>query len=392
MARRNAKTLGLSNVTFAAGDLFDAVPKDSPRRRRRRHAPPAVRREGRAARAPGGDPALRARARPHRPQRRRARPGRTDDRRGPRLAPARRVAPDRGQPRSRPRRRDGPAPRRVRRRAEHGRQRVQGDARGRRALGAVTESGAVRVVALADHGGRRGACGTRTSHDTRIDGDAVTWLERRPEEDGRNVRRPGRPVERSVDVTPRRRRADARPRVRRGGVRGRRRRRVLLQRPTSGCTGRSSGASRSPITPEPPRERSLRYADMAVSPDGRLIACVRERHGESPSCRSTSSSSSERRLGRAVVVRRGLGLLASPAWSNDGSRSPGSVADAVDAVGRDGGPRRARRGPRDGREAARRRGRVAESLFHPVVPRGELHFISDRTDWWNLCRVDPTAS
>ncbi len=33
-----------------------------------------------------------------------------------------------------------------------------------------------------------------------------------------------------------------------------------------------------PITPEPPTPRSLRYADGDVSPDGRWIACVRERH------------------------------------------------------------------------------------------------------------------
>ena len=33
-----------------------------------------------------------------------------------------------------------------------------------------------------------------------------------------------------------------------------------------------------PITPEPPQPASLRYADGRVTPDGKLIVCVRERH------------------------------------------------------------------------------------------------------------------
>src|SRR5690349_21182189 len=39
----------------------------------------------------------------------------------------------------------------------------------------------------------------------------------------------------------------------------------------------SQGAPR-PITPEPPVAASLRYADGRVTPDGKTIVCVRERH------------------------------------------------------------------------------------------------------------------
>ncbi len=38
------------------------------------------------------------------------------------------------------------------------------------------------------------------------------------------------------------------------------------------------GSEPRPITPEPPAERSLRYADAVVTPDGNTIVCVRERH------------------------------------------------------------------------------------------------------------------
>ena len=34
----------------------------------------------------------------------------------------------------------------------------------------------------------------------------------------------------------------------------------------------------TPLTPEPPEPSSLRYADGDLTPDGRLLVCVRERH------------------------------------------------------------------------------------------------------------------
>src|SRR5206468_3784302 len=40
------------------------------------------------------------------------------------------------------------------------------------------------------------------------------------------------------------------------------------------------GAEPRAITPEPPAPGSLRYADGRLTPNGRLIICVRERHGE----------------------------------------------------------------------------------------------------------------
>jgi hypothetical protein len=38
------------------------------------------------------------------------------------------------------------------------------------------------------------------------------------------------------------------------------------------------GVSPKPITPDPPLAGSLRYADGRVTPDGKTILCVRERH------------------------------------------------------------------------------------------------------------------
>ena len=118
-------------------------------------------------------------------------------------------------------------------------------------------------------------------YETRIDGDAVTWLELRPEEDGRNVIVRADPWSAPVDVTPPG--IDVRTLVHEygGGAYTVAEGVVYFSRFDDQRLYRQElGGEPVAITPEPPRERSLRYADMAISPDGGRIACVRERHGD----------------------------------------------------------------------------------------------------------------
>jgi len=151
-----------------------------------------------------------------------------------------------------------------------------------------------------------------------------------------------------------------------------------------------------PITPEPPTPGAWRYADGVVSPDGRWIVCVRERHDLGP--------------GPAEVVNE---LVALPADGSDPPTTLWSDADFVAAPRLD--PRGDRlawlswdhpRMPWDGTDL-----HVAvASLDHPEGPRlsdarvvaggpdeslvqpdwtaaGDLLVVSDRSDWWNLHRV-----
>jgi dipeptidyl aminopeptidase/acylaminoacyl peptidase len=146
------------------------------------------------------------------------------------------------------------------------------------------------------------------------------------------------------------------------------------------------GAPR-PITPEPAATAALRYADGRLTPDGRTIVCVRESHEDGD------------------VVNE---LVAFPA---DGSASPSVLASGHDfysfpRVSPDGRalawtswdhPRM----PWDGTElwvaelspeAALDEPRLIaggseESIFQPEwSPDGMLHFVSDRSGWWNLYR------
>jgi dipeptidyl aminopeptidase/acylaminoacyl peptidase len=134
-----------------------------------------------------------------------------------------------------------------------------------------------------------------------------------------------------------------------------------------------------PITPEPPEPRSLRYADGIVV-DGTIV-CVRERHegeviNELVSLPADGSSKPE-------IIASGHDFFSSPAISPDGSQlaylswdHPNLPFIGTDLWLGDIGdePRHVAGGPE-------------ESIFQPQwSPDGVLHFVSDRSGWWNLYR------
>src|SRR5829696_778660 len=152
----------------------------------------------------------------------------------------------------------------------------------------------------------------------------------------------------------------------------------------------ATGGDARAITPEPPRPRSLRYADGIVA--GGTIVCVRERHedeivNELVSLPTDGSAEPE-------IIASGHDFFSSPAMSPDGSQlaylswdHPQLPFIGTDLwVGEIGG---------EPRHVA---GGLSESIFQPQwSPDGVLHFVSDRSGWWNLYReyngsVDAVAS
>jgi dipeptidyl aminopeptidase/acylaminoacyl peptidase len=151
-----------------------------------------------------------------------------------------------------------------------------------------------------------------------------------------------------------------------------------------------AGGDPVPITPDTGGRD--RYADGRITPDGRSLVCVRERHPEpdDPSgvvnelVMIPPDGSSEPR-----TIRSGRGFYSTPRIAPDGSRLswlewdlPWMPWDGCElVVGELAG---------DGSLSGVRR--VAglmgeESIFQPTwSPDGDLHFASDRTGWWNLYR------
>ncbi|HET9443317.1 MAG TPA: S9 family peptidase [Acidimicrobiales bacterium] len=233
-----------------------------------------------------------------------------------------------------------------------------------------------------------------------VDGGCVYWNESRPSEGGRQVvvrLAPGAPP---VDVVPPG--FSARTRVHEYGgqafaVHGgtvwfsnlsdQRVYRVGGAGGAGGDGGDGGEAEPEAVTAEPASPGALRYADPVVSPDGEWLVCIRERHpdGGGEPVNDVVVLPTAGGAEPAVLVE-GHDFFAAPRLSPDGTRlcwlawdHPDMPWDGTElwvapfAGGRLAGPARLVAGGR------------GESVSQPRwSPGGVLHFVSDRSGWWNL--------
>ena len=141
------------------------------------------------------------------------------------------------------------------------------------------------------------------------------------------------------------------------------------------------------ITPEPEIAAGDRYADFAFHGD--VVIAARERHNEDAEPTNTLVAFPADGSAAPKVIASGHDFFASPRVSRDGSRlawlawdHPNMPWDGtelwVGALDADGSVS----------EPERVAGGIDESIFQPEwSPDGELHFVSDRTGWWNLYRI-----
>ena len=156
------------------------------------------------------------------------------------------------------------------------------------------------------------------------------------------------------------------------------------------------GSAPVAITPAPPSPRSWRYADGRVTPDGRWIVCVRERHeGPDPAVDVHNElvvlpvdGSSEPR-----VVFSGTDFVAAPRISRDGRQLAWLAWDHPnmpwDSTQLWVGLLEDVAGMLHLRDERREAGAEGESLVQPEWGRhATLYVCSDRSDWWNVHRVE----
>jgi dipeptidyl aminopeptidase/acylaminoacyl peptidase len=145
------------------------------------------------------------------------------------------------------------------------------------------------------------------------------------------------------------------------------------------------GGEPMPLTPEPQAPRGSRYADPVISPDGQHVICVRETHANGTVVNDLVSVSLAPDAAISVLAA-GHDFYGSPRISPDGTRLcwvtwdlPEMPWDSTELWVADvapgltlGPPRRVAGGP-------------GESVTQPRwSPAGVLHFVSDRSGWWNL--------
>ena len=146
------------------------------------------------------------------------------------------------------------------------------------------------------------------------------------------------------------------------------------------------GSEPYPISAPPEGERSVRYADFDISPNGGTLFCVMESHPlDGGEVINSIASLSTDGVGALSVLLSGHDFYAAPRISPNGQRvawlqwdHPDMPWDAAELwVGT-----LCEEGVKDAKRIA---GGEGESIAQPEwSPDGVLHFVSDRTGWWNL--------
>ena len=224
-----------------------------------------------------------------------------------------------------------------------------------------------------------------------VDGSSVYWIESRPMDAGRSVivrRTADGAIE---DVSPAGFNARTRAHEYGGGAYAAHNGIVVSASFEDQRVYRLDGAEPVPITPEPELPAGDRYADFVFAGD-RLI-CVRERHHPDGEPTNELVSLPIDGSSEPVTLAGGHDFVSSPCVSPDGRRlawlawnHPNMPWDGTELWTADV----------DGALLANRQhvaGRRDESIFQPAFsPDGRLHFVSDRTGWWNLYRREPEGT
>jgi dipeptidyl aminopeptidase/acylaminoacyl peptidase len=241
--------------------------------------------------------------------------------------------------------------------------------------------------------------------DGRLVGDEVWWLETMSEQQGRSAVRRRDADGSPVDLLPAPWNARTRVHEYGGGswtpVRrpGRTAQSLVFTEFTDQRIYRLDPGSDQPVplTPEPPAESGLRYADLTPSAGGREVWCVRESHAPDGAVSRAIVAvpvDGTAALDPAAVrvLTAGSDFLAYPTASPDGRRlawiawnHPQMPWDGTELRVADLAP--------DGSYPDFRvvMGSTSESVLQPQwVDDDTLTAVSDRTGWWNLYRVDAT--
>ena len=218
-----------------------------------------------------------------------------------------------------------------------------------------------------------------------LDGEDVYWIEGRPAEKGRNVivRRSADGATEDVNPQP----FNARTLVNEygGGSFTVSNGEVFFSNFSDQRLVRvAAGSEPTAISPE----SKFRFADGFIDRQRNRMVCVREDHSEAGREAATTLVAVDLANGEQTILAEGSDFYSSPRLSADGNQLAwlawnhpnmpwdGSELWLADVLG-------------DGSLTNKRliAGGSAESIFQPEwSPGGELYFVSDRSNWWNLYR------
>ncbi len=219
-----------------------------------------------------------------------------------------------------------------------------------------------------------------------LDGDDTYWIEMRPSEGGRNVIVKRSPHGDLTDLTPASFNARTRAHEYGGGAFTVKQGTVYFSNDEDQrIYSQTSKTAPRPLTPE----KNYRYADAVVDVHRNRIICVREDHSDSNQEAVNSLISINLTDGDDYTqIAGGNDFYSSPCLSSDGKKlawltwnHPNMPWDGTELwvaeIAEDGTLTKQQKVAGSG----------SESIFQPQwSPEGVLHFVSDKTGWWNLYR------
>ncbi len=220
-----------------------------------------------------------------------------------------------------------------------------------------------------------------------LDGDDIYWIEARPQEKGRNVIVRRTPDGALTDVTPAPFNARTRVHEYGGGSFLVHRGEVFLSHFADQRLYRQAGQQAPQALTA---EAELRYADAIYDPTRQRLIGVREDHtvAGQEAVNTIVSIALTGEPGAQQVLTGGHSFYASPRLSPDGTQLAWICWDHP-RMPWDGTELWVADVQADGSLGQQRliAGGAEESVFQPEwSPDGVLHFVSDRTGWWNLYR------
>jgi len=237
--------------------------------------------------------------------------------------------------------------------------------------------------------------------EVRLERDCIYWLEGRPQEQGRNVVvRASFEGTGAIELTPKPFSARTRVHEYGGGAWTVSEGTLYFSNFTDGRLYRLTDPASvpEPLTPPPAQpDRQWRYADGIIDRHRNRWIGVREDHtlgGEQPVNTIVAVDLAQKEKGPGRILVEGHDFFSSPRLSPDGDRLAWLAWDHpnmpwngttlyVATVGEDGAFTGA---------AEVVAGGPTESIFQPEwSPDGAIIFVSDRSGWWNLYRLDLAA-
>ena len=224
----------------------------------------------------------------------------------------------------------------------------------------------------------------------KMGGDDIYWIELRPSEGGRQVVVRRTPQDQNIDVTPRQFNARTRVHEYGGGDYVAHNATVYFSNFADQQIYTQSSESAPRVISKGGVDSSVRYADAVVDEHRDRIVCIREDHrrqgreavNELVALRSDGN-------GETKVLVSGGDFYSSPRVSPDGSRLAWLSWNHPNMPW-DGGELWIGKFDDDGGivDQGLIAGGPRESIFQPEwSPDGVLHFVSDRTGWWNIYRA-----